>query len=272
MRDVLSPLLLTLCLAPLPAVARPQSAESSNFVVYSHSAAPSAQQVLNECRSLRGEIHDLLYGNRSPDPWRPRCEVVVHASRRSYAAAVGRAGALTQGSSLMEVSAGRVTRRRVDVLVDEHHRTPALAHELTHVVLAEYFGGKPPRWADEGLALLADSAAKQRLHMRDLAYAVRSGTTLRLAKLMTLEQLDSPEQMPAFYAQSLSVVRFLVKRSDRRRFSRFVETAEEHGYDHALRTVYEIDGVPHLERLWLSSLKPPEAAQILPVSRTRDVE
>lgn len=272
MRDLLCPVILTLCLAPLPANAEPQAAESYNFFVYSHSTSPSAQQVLNECRSLRGEIHDLLYGDRSPKTWSPRCEVIVHTSRRSYASAVGRAGALTQGSSLTEVSAGRVTRRRIDLLVDEDQRTPALAHELTHVVLAEYFGGKPPRWADEGLALLADSASKQRMHMRDLAYAVRSGTTLRLAELLTLDQLESPEQMPAFYAQSLSVVRFLVKRSDHQRFSRFVDLAAEQGYDHALRTVYEIDGVPHLERLWRSSLEPSQGAQILAVSRTRDVD
>lgn len=266
MRIVL-PQLLTLCVASSLAAAQPRFAESDNFVVRSLSGAPSARQVLSECRSLHGELHALLH-DKQPRPWRPRCEVVVHNTRRSYAAAVGRAGFLTQGSSLTEVSAGRVTRRRIDLLADEAQNTPALAHELMHIILAEFFDGRPPRWADEGLALLVDSAHKQRMHLRDLAYAVRSGTALRVVDVLTLDQIESPEIAPAFYAQSLSLVRFLVQRGDHQQFSEFVGLATERGYDHALSNTYEIDDVAHLERLWRDSLGRGEGARVVPVSHS----
>ncbi|MEQ8789006.1 MAG: hypothetical protein RIC55_22025 [Pirellulaceae bacterium] len=272
MRFAISTILLLLCLPRFLEAGVSQTAESASFVVRSHAGGPSAQQILQECRSLRGDLHALLCGGEAITAWRPRCEVMVHATRSSYLATVGRGGAQTLGSSLTEFSAGRILRRRVDLLADEHNNTPALAHELTHVVLAEQFGGSPPRWADEGLALLADSAHKQGLHMRDLAYALRSGTTLRLGKLLSLDRPESPQQMAAFYAQSLSLVKFLVERDDHQQFLRFVQQAEVCDYDDALRNEYDINGVADLERLWRDSIESREGAKFTPIGRIRYLE
>ncbi len=72
-------------------------------------------------------------------------------------------------------------------------------------------GRIPPRWLDEGIALLADSAEKQRLHARDLADAQSRRLTFRAVELMNLDRYPHASRVPAFYAQSASLTGFLAR-------------------------------------------------------------
>lgn len=138
------------------------------------------------------------------------------------------------GSSLIRAEKGRILTRRIDLLVSEHSGLPALAHELTHVVLADRFGGRqPPRWVDEGIATMADPTEKRMLHYRDCHHALRSGTALRLIEVLDLEQFTSAQQVPAFYGQSLSLVHFLSEQVQPQTVIDFAEAAMDHGYDFA---------------------------------------
>ena len=59
----------------------------------------------------------------------------------------------------------------------------ALPHELTHLILADRFSPRQvPRWSDEGMAVLADPAEKQRLHLRDLRQALADARVPELAR------------------------------------------------------------------------------------------
>lgn len=136
-------------------------------------------------------------------------------------------------------------------MVDDQNNAPALAHELTHILLGGHFGYQQiPRWADEGVALLFDTDEKQQRHHRDLSYAFRTNTTLRLVELLALEKISSNEQMSVFYGQSLSLVHFLIERESPAQFVSFLERSGEAGYDLALRESYGIEGVAQLEQLW----------------------
>ena len=118
-------------------------------------------------------------------------------------------------------------------------------------ILADRFAGRqPPRWLDEGIATMADSARKQTLHVRDCQDALRRGTALRIIDVLALEQFSSARQVPAFYGQSLSLVQFLTAADRPETLLRFAEAALENGYDRALRQHYRIDGVAALEREW----------------------
>ena len=242
-------------ITPSPAVAiRPQSAlraESPSFVVRSYRDGPVAADVANTCKSLRKQLQETWLGEAAVRDWRPPCEIVLHATRASYSRAVGAGAAQTTGSTLIRCQQNRITERRMDLLVDDEGRVPALPHELTHVVLADPFVGRqPPRWADEGMAVLADSASKRALHQRDCLAAVRNGTALRVADLLALQQFTSADQVPAFYGQSLSLAQFLIDRDSPSRFVPFLALAMEQGYDRALRGVYGIEGTGQLESLW----------------------
>ena len=120
--------------------------------------------------------------------WEPKCYIVLHPTAESYLREVGE-GQMTAGSSLIEFAGNRLVTRRVDLRADHPDGyLGALAHELTHVVVADRFVERQiPRWADEGMAVLADTQGKQDLHHADLGVARANRTTFRLVELMQLE-------------------------------------------------------------------------------------
>jgi hypothetical protein len=228
-------------------------AESVNFAVACRSPQHDAREAARQCELLR-EAMCRKWCSDSAGNWTPKCQVVIHAGGRDYLAAVGSGGSRTYGSSLLDFDGDGVSRRQIDLRGDSPAGMAALPHELTHVVLADLLGRQPPRWADEGLALLADKPEKRRLHERDLLRALAAGRAFRLGELLTLDAYPHPSRVPAFYGQSASLAALLTSRDEPHRFVEFLKHSHEHGYDAALKHVYAIDGVSQLERLWLKEM------------------
>jgi hypothetical protein len=173
---------------------------------------------------------------------------------------VGRGSERTFGSSYIRHDRGRVAARRIDLVPDADGRPSALAHELSHVILADRFRGmQPPRWVDEGIATLADSADKRRRHERDCHFALDSGGAIPLGELLRLDNVSSAQQAAVFYGQSVSLVRFLVEQDTPERFLAMVEIALHKGYDRALSEAYGINNVGLLERQWREFAAAPAA-------------
>lgn len=227
-------------------------ADTTNFVVRSPSGHPNASKVAQHCESLRNDLQKRWCGDMDTAAWQPKCEVILHPNSNSYITAVGRGGSQTSGSSLIQFDRlGNVCVRQIDLRATQQGQQSALPHELTHVVLADCFGGRqPPRWADEGVALLADSKEKQARHQKDLDLTIRNKTTPRLAQLLVPERYPFGAHRGTFYGQSLSLVEFLVNRDSSERFIRFAQQSLEAGYDTALQEHYQIDSVGELDRLW----------------------
>lgn len=226
-------------------------AASDDFVVRSFVGGPSAKNVSVLCQSLRKEFGRAWCGTDSLPRWQPSCEIVLHPSRAKYVQAVGPDGAQTFGSSLIHIDSGKTQARRIDLLIDANGELTALPHELTHVVLSDRFAGwQPPHWLDEGAAMLADKNEKQSLHARDCHLALHQGTAMPLATLLTLEQFTSATQMPAFYGQSASLMRFFSSRGSIDKVTVFGLDAIRNGYDSALSKHYGIASVNELERQW----------------------
>lgn len=226
-------------------------AATDNFVVTSYASGPDAKPLATRCELWREELQRKWLGQLKAENWNPKCEVVLHTSRDSYAGAVGPGAGRTSGSSLIRFDRGDVAMRRIDLLVDSRGNLPALRHELTHVVLSDRFGGRePPRWADEGIATLADSPRKRALHRRDCWRSLQDNTAFRLVELLRVNRLYSVEQQAAFYGQSLTLVSFLVQKKTSAEFVRFVELAMDEGYDYALAECYKIQDLNKLEKLW----------------------
>lgn len=251
MRVVLLLVCLLASLGSRAAFAQTLCAMSDAFRVYSYKDGPAPQAVLQECHKLRSRLHRKWCGMRDTPRWYPPCEVVLHGQRKEYIRAVGEAGRLTLGSTLINFRQGQITRRRLDLLVDAQGRIPALSHELTHVVLADRFpSGKIPPWFDEGAALLADSPEKQAMHRADYDTEARAGRALQLDQLMARDLSLTAEQVPVFYGQSLAVVEFLLQRGPPETLTRFVELSLVHDCDHAVRTCYAFDDLAELEHAW----------------------
>jgi hypothetical protein len=156
--------------------------------------------------------------------------VVIHGRRDSYCAAIGRGGDRSYGSSWIDATDASITARRVDLLIDPDGTLSACGHELTHVVLADAFaGGQPPSWANEGIALLADSTEKQRLHRRDLDQSFTNQTVFHLAELVSLDGYPPPHRIPTFYGQSASLVKFLSEHGGPEKLIPFLKSVADQG-------------------------------------------
>jgi hypothetical protein len=207
------------------------------------------------CEALRRSLSEKWVG-AAVDDWPGRCYVVLHPTATTYVQAAGRGSEHTAGCSTVKELNGRVLSRRIDLRLDRPDPLArALPHELTHVVLADVVAHhKLPRWADEGMAMLADPQDKREGHRRDLVAALDRGGALRLAGLLSLDTYPEPQQTAAFYGQSLSLVEFLVERKGALALQRFLVRTAELGYSHALDEVYGIRDVYELERLWLATI------------------
>lgn len=228
-------------------------ATSENFVVSNRYPGQDARAVARRCEECRAQLQQHWCANQCP-AWTPQCNVVVHPNQSTYLAAVGAGGGPTFASSLIAFGKNKqVSKRQIDVRGDSQLGIDAVPHEMTHVVLADLLdGNQPPRWADEGMAILADSPQKQRLHGRDLQAGMARRLDFRTPELLTLDQYPQASRVPAFYGQSASLTAFLVDRDRPATFVAFLRDARGLGYDAALRKHYQIPDIAELERLWRS--------------------
>jgi hypothetical protein len=227
------------------------SVQSASFRVVGGTKA-SATKVAEHCETVRRRLAQYWLEETHPTAWHPKCEIVIHATDAGYLAEVGAAGGSTVASSLVNEKHGHITGRRIDIRgTRADWQTTALPHELTHVVLADRFAGKAlPRWADEGMAILADSADKRARHLQDFTGAMRARQTFRLVELMEMRDYPAAHRWGVYYGQSAAVAQFLVDRHSPRRFVEFVEVAITSGHAAALQQTYGIASIQQCEQTW----------------------
>jgi len=225
---------------------------AGNFIVHGTSV-PRAAAIVRYAERLRSDAYARLLDEHSPPGWTVRCVIHVHASVDSFIDAVGGAPEAARGATSLQFAGERVVSRRIDVMGDGPDIVPdALAHELVHVVLADHFvHAAPPRWADEGLALLFDAPEKQREHEIDFRDAMRRGLAWPAADLLALEDYpaDSPRQR-VFYGQSAALVRWLIARRDAATFIRFIDESQAVGVLPALRRNYDLESADAMQLAW----------------------
>ena len=229
--------------------------EAANFEVRG-AGVERCQAVLSHAEAVRDRAFATLLGEESPRPWVVRCEIHLHGSVESFTAAVGGPPADARGATSIEFAGADAVLRRIDVMDEDSAMFPdALAHELVHVVLADRFTARPPpRWADEGLAILFDPAGKQAGHDDDFQAARRAGMTWSLTHLVDIEELPTePYRQRVFYGQSAALVRWLLARGGPRTFVAFLDDAASAGVETALERHYGLNSLAALERAWLAS-------------------
>lgn len=230
--------------------------ETENFQICCDDSKVTAESLAKHAECLRSELQRKWFGKVRDQAWSPKCQIVLHAKVSTYVSAVGRGSERTVGSSLIKVDDGKILSRKIDLLKrNNDFLSAALPHELTHVVLKERFAKTLiPRWADEGIAILADPVAKQGRHKTDLKNALSRATTFQAAALLNLEDYPAPDRFGVFYGQSASLAAFLINRKSPEEFIEFVERATLTGYDAALKSCYDISNVRELDRKWRENL------------------
>ncbi|MCX7411087.1 MAG: peptidase MA family metallohydrolase [Planctomycetales bacterium] len=226
--------------------------ETNNFRVHSHLAEPEALELAGLCESHRADLQAVWLEPSNAVAWSPKCDVYLHASSGDYNRALGHIGDRSVGSTRMNFDREHPTERRIDLRADATDwSSGALPHELTHVVLGDVFGGRPiPRWADEGMAMLAESSVKKRLRMARLKHLTAGRIGYSMSSLLAVQGLPEPHLRDSFYSQSAALVSLLVAEHGSKSFVKFVRKSQTSGQSSALDEVYGFATSNDLQRLW----------------------
>jgi hypothetical protein len=223
--------------------------ETANFRIF-HADARLAEKAGEAAEIVRAAQARRWGSTALQKPWTPRCDLYLYPNGAAFAEATGQPET-SPGFSTMENNGSRITLRRVFLRADNPRVLAAvLPHEVTHVVLADLFIVKQiPRWADEGIAVLAEPNTEQHLRALDLHDSLAAGQTFELRKLMSVETPDAKD-WSVYYAQSVSLTRFLVERGTPEQLIQFVRESHRKGIEPALRDVYHLGGFADLQARW----------------------
>ena len=226
-------------------------AETPNFRVHCCTTANRLRELAESCERLKARTQTMWLGENSAN-WQPRCEIVVHSTVGAYCRTLGPGSERTSGCSTVRLDQGRVAERRIDLRSDaDGWHSESLPHELTHVVLADRFTDRRiPAWADEGIAMLAESPDKLQRRLNELRSLVATGHTLGLRQLVSLENGPTPAARAAFYGQSVTLTGLLLERGTPQQLIQFVEAGQRDGHDKALHDVYGVESWSALESEW----------------------
>jgi hypothetical protein len=231
----------------------PYVTESANFRIR-HTDAALADAIARAAEATR-ESQARRWSGSTPRNWSPKCEIDVYPTAVVFAAETQQP-ADSPGFSTMTSDGNAISGRRIRLRADHPDLlTAILPHEVTHVVLADLFPAQPvPRWADEGIAVLSEPKVEQERRLAELDRALQGG------KIFTIESLmvrDCPEGefWPLYYAQSISLTRFLVSQGKPAQFIDFLHRSQSGAVEAELRKVYGIEGYADLQKRWLDEAK-----------------
>jgi hypothetical protein len=229
--------------------------ETSSFRVFCLPNLPEAKRLPVACEELRRQLQQTWLGSDEKS-WTPRCDIVVHSSVTGYIRELGAESRHSSGCATIDIDSGKVAKRRIDLRADAADwLTTALPHELTHVVIAGRFSKRQiPRWADEGIAILAEPDARQAVRRRAMQTALSRVERFSAAELISLRDYPAAARRDAFYGQSASLVTYLIERDSPAKFLDFIEAGQKVGYERALADVYQIRSLADLDTRWRPQL------------------
>jgi hypothetical protein len=227
--------------------------DTPSFRVRFRGTREVAEAVAQAAEAQRKAIFERWSGPPA-GAWSPRCEISLHPTADEYARATGKPAQGT-GHAVVRLSNAAASERKVELRADDPGAVAnALPRELTHVVLADLFPhSPPPRWAEEGMAVLAGSPEEVDRYSRTLPRCARTGELLPVATLLEMKDFPAAERITGFYCASVTLVEYLVKLGGERNFTIFLRDCQRYGTAQALKRCYKIDGPAALESAWKRS-------------------
>jgi hypothetical protein len=224
-----------------------QVSETANFRIMHDQKKTMVENVGKVAEETRLALQKKWFGDVSVE-WDGKCSIYLHVNREKYETKTKQKNTLGHMRTITQVDG--VYSRTIHIPAKEAKLLEdVLPHEVSHSVMAVRFQGKMPRWADEGMAMLAESPAAIDECLGRLAKYKKQDALFALEVML---QTDEPEHIMTleFYSQSTSVVQFLTKRKGPATFTAFLRTCLRKGYEPALKEHYAIEGFRDLERQW----------------------
>jgi len=221
------------------------------------------KEVVREAERFYSRVATTLgYSDREAWLWGNRCHIYLYENKESYHQQTGRPLWSNAAASYMPHKTVQAYRSSTTFMESE------LPHEIVHLVFREHIGlenGKVPLWLDEGIALLLEEGDRvSRLDAILETHRAAGG----LAPLAAMSQASEGPRFSGapsagipvslFYAESYSVVKFMVDRYGPGQFSSFLRDLRDGAeMDAALKKNYgnNFQSLASLEEEWQGSLR-----------------
>jgi hypothetical protein len=214
--------------------------QTVNFSVKAASAA-TAEEVGKAAEGYRRQLAIFWLGKPLPN-WSAPCKIVVKE---------GQIGA--GGRTTFQFARGEVLNWSMEVQgTKERILDSVLPHEVNHTIFACHFRRPLPRWADEGAATLFEHRSEQLKQLGLLNQVIRGRSSMiTLRELLSMKKYpDDYHRMLTLYAQGYALADFLVQQKGRHAYLKFIADGEKIGWDEAIKTNFDHDGIESLEKNW----------------------
>jgi hypothetical protein len=228
-----------------------QVIETASFRVLHQSQPGPAAEVGQTAEAARKDMYERWAGAAAA-AWSPRCDVYLHATSADYAKTTGKP-ADQPGHSTVGIQSGKVVSRRIDLRLDGTAVLDGtLPSEVTQVVLADLFADQPlPRWAVVGMAALSESPEGVARYQRAVPTLLRDKKLFAVGPFLDRAAFPDPTAVTAFYAESVSLVSYLVELKGSKAFTTFLREAPRRGYGRALASHYGFKDPADLQEKWV---------------------
>lgn len=225
--------------------------KSEHFIIYFEEGERFAKQVLYRAESYYKQIASDLGYQRYSDfwLWEKRCKIYLYKDHDSY----------LKGTTRPVWSHGQADYRNktVSSYVGSNLFLDAiLPHELGHLIFRDFVGftGEVPLWLDEGVAQWQERAKPNALKSVSIKL-LQSEQLIPLKTMMNLDirKVEGEELVRIFYAESASIVDFLIRKYGTSKFTVFCRQLRDgRTLEEALKSAYSssILTIEDLEREW----------------------
>ena len=237
-RVILGGMALAAAFGTLSATAVAAEYATPNFVVRT-SDPVLAKRFGDAAEASRREMAELWLGHTLPN-WSKPCPVKVTVGER-----LGAGGEASFSFDRGEVFGWTMDiQGTADEVVDS-----VLPHEITHMVLASHFRRPLPRWADEGAASAIEHASEREKLNTSLVKYLQTNRGIPFSSMFVATKY--PDDIRPFYAQSHSLVTWLIDRGGHRKYISFLESAIPTGdWAGSLKQHYGVESVKSLQETW----------------------
>lgn len=215
--------------------------------------ATLATEIATVADQARTAMYERWAGPAAGD-WSPKCDIYLHPTGADYAKATQKP-ADHPGHSTVNIKGGQVVSRRIDLRADDPRLLDAtLPHEMTQLMLSELFAEQLlPRWAMVGIAALAETPENVARYRRAVPDLLKQRKLFAVGAFMEMSGFPNADSITPFYAQSVSLVSFLVELRGPKALLAFLREAPRRGFAKALQTHYGFRDAAELQEQWIKS-------------------
>lgn len=231
------------------------TAKSTHFIIYYVNApAEFVRSVVDYSEKYYEKIADNLGFRRYNFwLWDNRAKIYIHENATEYQNATGQPSWSLGSTSPSE----KIIHT---FLHEEGFLDSILPHEMGHIIFREFVGFNNPAiplWFEEGVACYQE-ASKLAVAKEVVRQALKDGSFMSFEGLarFNARNIKNEKEVNLFYAESTSIVGYLIKKFGNDRFVLFCQyLRDKKDFERALASSYPLANLKELERNWIEDVK-----------------